>query len=92
MFGMPALAVLPAILIKSSLLAGAAALVAHRLRNITLGGLLVAVLAYQVIGTFFEWALCGDFFVAVQDFRIGVPGMLLQWIGGYAVLKAMARL
>ena len=92
MFGMPALAVLPAILIKSSLLAGAAALVAHRVRNITLGGLLVAVLAYQVIGTFFEWALCGDFFVAVQDFRIGVPGMLLQWIGGYAVLKAMARL
>ena len=92
LFGMPAAAVLPAILIKSGLLAGAAALVAHRLRSISLGGLLVAVLVYQVIGTLFEWALCGDFFLAVQDFRIGMPGMLLQWIGGYAVLKAMARL
>ena len=92
LFGMPAAAVLPAILIKSSLLAGAAALVAHRLQNITLGGLLIAVLAYQTVGTLFEWAICGDFFLAVQDFRIGLPGMMLQWLGGYAILKAIARI
>lgn len=91
LFGMPAAAVLPALLIKSGLLAAAAAFVAHRLQEVTLGGLLAAVLAYQVVGTFFEWALCGDFYLAVQDFRIGVPGMLLQWLGGYAVLKAIAR-
>ena len=92
LFGMPAAAVLPAILIKSSLLAAAAALIAHRLQNITLGGILIAVLTYQTIGTMFEWALCGDFILAVQDFRIGIPGMLLQWLGGYAVLKAIARM
>ena len=50
-----------------------------------------AVLAYQVVGTGFEWLLCGDFHLAAQDFRIGVPGMLLQWLGGYWVLRALAR-
>ena len=39
----------------------------------------------------FEWALCGNFFLAVQDFRMGIPGMLIQWFGGYALLKAIAK-
>ena len=89
---MPALAVLPAILIKSGLLAGAAAWVARRTRNVSLAGLLAAILAYQVIGTACEWAICGDFMLAVQDFRMGIPGMLLQLFGGYAVLKALNRI
>lgn len=92
LFGMPALAVLPAILIKSTLLAGAAAWIARRTQKVSLTGLLMAILAYQVIGTAFEWMLCGDFLTAVQDFRIGVPGMLLQWFGGYALLKALQRI
>ena len=33
----------------------------------------------------------GNFYVAVQDFRIGTPGMLIQWFGGYALLKAIAK-
>lgn len=91
LFGMPAAAVLPAILIKSGLLAVATSVVAHRAKNkVMLGGLLAAVLAYQVIGTGFEWLLCGDFHLAAQDFRIGIPGMLLQWLGGYWVLKSIA--
>lgn len=91
LFGMPAAAVLPAILIKSGLLAGAAAMAAHYTRKVSLLALLGAVLAYQVIGTAFEWALTGSFFVAVQDFRIGIPGMLIQWFGGYALLKAISK-
>lgn len=88
LFAMPAAAVLPAILIKSVLLAVAASAVARYAKDkVTFGGLLVAVLAYQVIGTGFEWLLCGDFHLAAQDFRIGVPGMLLQWLGGYWVLR-----
>ena len=64
-------------------------------------GLLTAILspvinhllfAYQVIGFAFEWAIVGSFSEAVQDFRIGIPGMLLQWFGGYALLKAIAKL
>ena len=92
LFGMPAAAVLPAILIKSGLLALATAAVARYAKNkVWFGGLLIAVLTYQVIGTGFEWALCGDFHLAAQDFRIGVPGMLLQWLGGYFILKAIAN-
>ena len=33
----------------------------------------------------------GNFYVAVQDFRIGTPGMLIQWFGGYVLLKAIAK-
>lgn len=96
LFAMPAAAVLPAILIKSGLLAGAAALAARYAKNISLLALLgvilsYQILSYQIIGTAFEWALCGNFFLAVQDFRMGIPGMLIQWFGGYALLKAIAK-
>lgn len=92
LFGMPTMAVLPAILVKSCLLAGAAAWVARRVGKISFMGILAAVLAYQWIGTAFEWAWCGDFQTAVQDFRLGIPGMLLQWWGGYALLKALQKI
>ncbi|WP_300694112.1 ECF transporter S component [uncultured Bacteroides sp.] len=91
LFGMPAAAALAAILVKSSLLVGAAALAARHTKSISLMALLGVILAYQVVGTAFEWALCGNFFTAVQDFRIGVPGMLIQWFGGYALLKAISK-
>lgn len=91
LFGMPALAVLPAMLVKSVLLAVAAGYVAGRLRRITVSALVGIVLAYQVAGTLVEWLLVGNFYLAAQDFRIGIPGMLLQVVGGYALLKAMAK-
>ena len=77
--------------LKSGLLAGTAALAARYAKNISLLALLGVVLSYQIIGTVFEWALCGNFFLAVQDFRMGIPGMLIQWFGGYALLKAIAK-
>lgn len=92
LFAMPSVTVLPAILIKSTLLAGASAWAAKRLKSVSLPAILGVVLAYQIIGTAFEWALVGNFYVAAQDFRMGIPGMLIQWLGGYAVLKAIAKL
>ena len=92
LFGMPPVALLPAILIKSTLLAGAAAYAAHRLGKISLLGIIAAVLAYQIAGTLIEWTIVKDFFTAVQDFRIGIPGMLIQIFGGYALLKAIAKI
>ncbi|MDR1707994.1 MAG: ECF transporter S component [Prevotella sp.] len=92
LFGMPPIAVLPAILIKSTLLAGAAAYAAHRFQKISLLAIVGVVLAYQVIGTLIEWAVVQDFAVAIQDFRIGIPGMLVQVFGGYALLRAIAKL
>lgn len=92
LFGMPVAALLPVILVKSGLLAGAAAFAAHYTKKVSLLALLSVVLVYQVIGTAVDWAICGNFFLAAQDFRIGIPGMLIQWFGGYAVLKAISKL
>ena len=92
LFAMPTAAALPVILTKSALLAGASALAARYAKKVSLLAILLAVLSYQVVGTALEWAYLGDFFAAVQDFRIGVPGMLIQWFGGYALLKAIARI
>ena len=92
LFAMPSEAVLPIILIKSTLLAGTSALTARTLKSVSLWAILGVVLSYQIIGTAFECAFIGNFHVAVQDFRIGIPGMLIQWFGGYALLKAIAKL
>lgn len=92
LFGMPSVAVLPEILIKSTLLAGAAAYAAHRFGKISFVVIVGVVLAYQVVGTLIEWALVRDFMVAIQDFRIGIPGILVQIFGGYALLKVIAKL
>jgi hypothetical protein len=53
---------------------------------------LVVVLSYQFAGTLIEWAIVKDFYVAVQDFRLGIPGMLVQLFGGYGLLRLMAKL
>lgn len=91
LFGMPAVAVLPAILAKSVLLAIAAGYMASVSQKITLLAMMRVVLAYQILGTLVEWAIVGDYYVAIQDFRIGIPGILLQIFGGYALLKAIAK-
>lgn len=88
LFGMPAVALLPVILVKSTLLALAAAWVASRLRawNLFLQ-LVLVVLAYQLLGGLFEWAWTGSLVSALQDWRLGMPGMCLQIIGGYLFVK-----
>lgn len=91
LFGMPPVAVLPAIMIKSVILAIAASLAAKHFGKVSLIGVLLAILTYQVIGTGIEWGMTQSFMAAVQDFRLGVPGMLIQLIGGYFVLKALAK-
>lgn len=87
LFGMPPVAVLPAIMIKSVVLVVAASLAAKHFGRVSLIGVAIAVFAYQLIGTAFEWILTQNLFVALQDVRIGLPGILLQIVGGYLVLK-----
>ncbi len=88
LFGMPPAAALPAILMKSVLLAMTCGFVASRFRKVSIKLLVLVVLSYQIIGTFGEWAMKGDFLLAIQDFRIGIPGMLLQVFGGWVLIKA----
>ena len=91
LFGMPAMGVLPEIMLKSSLLAIAAGAAASYFKRISLLILLGVVLSYQLIGTLGEWAITGSLYTAVQDFRIGIPGMLLQVVGGYAFIKYVLK-
>ena len=83
----PVPAVLPAILLKSVLLAIAAGWAAQRFGRISIPVLAGVVLFYQIIGTLGEWMYIGNFYNAVQDFRIGIPGMCLQVLGGYLFIK-----
>lgn len=92
LFGMPVAAALPLILIKSGLLAVGASVAAHYSKNISLGAILAAVLGYQIIGAVCEWAIASDFYAAVQTLRMSIPGMLIQLFGGYALLKAIAKI
>ena len=91
LFGMPAAAMLPIILVKSLLLAGGAALVARRMGRVTVLALVAVVLGYQVVGSLAEWAMTGSLVAAMQDFRLGLPGMALQVVGGYAVIKYLLK-
>jgi len=91
LFGMPMPAALPAILLKSVLLALAAGVTARRSRRVTIPLLALVVFAYQVFGTLGEWAMKGDLYLAVQDFHIGVPGMLLQIFGGWIFMNRLLR-
>lgn len=90
-FGMPSASALPAILLKSVLLAGFAGFAASRFSKASLWMIASVVLAYQVVGTLGEWALKGSFYAAAQDFRIGIPGMLLQIFGGWAIINHIIR-
>lgn len=91
LFGMPAIAGLPSILMKSVLLAVIAGYAASRFNKASIMLLITVVLSYQVIGTLGEWVIKGDFFLACQDFRIGIPGMLLQIFGGWAIINYIIR-
>ena len=91
LFGMPAAAALPVILVKSTLLAGAAGYAAHRTRRVSLAILAAVVLFAQTAGSLFEWAYTGSLLEAAQDFRLGAPGMLLQIAGVWAAIKYVIK-
>ena len=91
LFGMPGTEMLPIILIKSGLLAFAASYVAQRFNKITIIHLLLVIFFYQSVGMLAEWVLTDSFYAAMQDIRIGFPGMILQLFGGYICLMAMRK-
>lgn len=91
LFGMPAAAMLPVILMKSTLLAFIAAFVARRAGSVSLLLILCVVLGYQVLGCAIESIIHGSVYAGAQDFRMGLPGMALQVLGGYLVIKYLLR-
>lgn len=91
LFGMPPAAMLPILLIKSGLLAVAASTAARYSKTISLPAIMLAVIAYQAVGTLAEWAITGSRTMALQDLRMGLPGILIQIFGGFALLKFIAK-
>lgn len=91
LFGMPPAAALPIIMIKGVLLALAAAWIANRSKGASLLALFAVVLGYQLVGGLIEWAMTGSLASALQDWKLGWPGMLLQAVGGWLVLNHLLR-
>lgn len=91
MFHMPAPAVLPSILLKSVLLALIAGWCAQRFQKVSIPTLALVVLGYQVIGSLGESLIEGSLMAGLTDFKLGIPGMLLQVFGGYLFIKYLIR-
>ncbi len=91
LFGMPPAAALPIIMIKGILLAGASAWMASKSKGASLLALIGVVLAYQLFGGLIEWAMTGSLASALQDWKLGWPGMLFQAVGGWLVLNYLWR-
>ncbi len=91
LFGMPPAGMLPVLLVKSSLLAITGALIASRSHKLSLLHIALVVVIYQLLGGVAEWLLTMDLPAALQDFRIGFPGMLIQVVFGWFLLKGLAR-
>lgn len=90
-FGMPPTPMLPVILTKSILLALSAAFIARRLNRVTFIGVALTVLAYQTLSSLAEWGMTGSLNAALQDLRMGWPGILTQVFGGCAVLALLSE-
>lgn len=91
LFGMPPAVALPIITIKGMLLAGAAAWMASKSKGASLLALIAAVLGYQLAGGAIEWAMTGSIASALQDWKLGWPGMLLQAVGGWLILNHLFK-
>ena len=90
LFGMPPVASLPAILVKSLALVLAVEVVSRKM-DFSIFSVVIALLAYQLVGMTVEFLMDFNFLHAIQDIRIGWPGILIQIVGGYFVIKALQR-
>lgn len=90
LFGMPPVTSLPAILIKSLTLVLAVEIVSRKI-DFSILSVAIAVLSYQIVGMTVEFFMDMNFMHAIQDIRIGWPGILIQIVGGYFVIKALQR-
>lgn len=89
--GMPPLPVLDAIVVKSAALAVVAALGARYTKQLSLGGLALVIVAYQLIGGAYEAVKAGSLQAALGDWMVGWPGLLIQLVVGGLILGLWGR-
>ena len=85
--GMPAWEVMPVMTMKLAILALVAGLAAQRFKTVSLPLLIGVVLVCKAIEALGELALTGGIAATIADFTIGWPGLLLQVVGTWLILK-----
>ena len=85
--GMPAWEVLPVMTLKLAVLAVVAGLVAQQFKAVSVLLLIGVVLASKAIGGMGELLLTGGIDATTADFIVGWPGLLLQVVGTWFILK-----
>jgi glucose-6-phosphate-specific signal transduction histidine kinase len=87
LFGMPAASVMTLMAVKLALLAIIAGLAAQHFKQMNLLLLLGVVLVTKALDFLAEFLLTGGITATINDFTIGWPGLLLQVLGTYAILR-----
>ena len=87
LFGMPAADVMTLMAVKLSLLAVIAGLAAQYFKTVSLPILIGVVLTVKAFDFLAEFLMTGNVTATIADFTIGWPGLLLQVLGTYAILK-----
>lgn len=85
--GLPAWDVLQVMTLKLVVLALVAGLAAQHFQTVSLPLLIGVILVSKAIGCLGEFALTGGIEATIADFTIGWPGLLLQVIGAWLILK-----
>ena len=85
--GMPVWDVLQVMTLKLAVLALVAGLAAQYFKTVSLPLLIGVVLVSKAIGCLGELLLTGGIEATIADFTIGWPGLLLQVIGAWLILK-----
>ena len=89
--GMPATEVLPVMTMKLAVLALVAGLVAQRFKSVNLPLLIGVVLITKAIECLGEFVLTGGITATIADFTIGWPGLILQILGTWLIIKYLHR-
>ena len=85
--GMPAWEVMPVMAMKLAVLAVVAGLIAQHFKAVSMMLLIGVVLVSKAIGGFGELLLTGGIDATMADFIIGWPGLLMQVVGAWLILK-----
>jgi uncharacterized membrane protein len=86
LFGNPPSAMLVEIISKSVILVFLASYISRKTKKVSLLLLAVVVLFYQLAGGLFHWMIFGSMQNSVNSFVVGIPGMILQVLLGFAIL------
>ena len=89
--GMPAWEVMPVMTMKLAILALVAGLAAQRFKTVSLPLIIGVVLVTKALEALGELLLTGGIAATIADFTIGWPGLLLQVIGGYLIIRYLLK-